>query len=62
MGVVGATAIRASLAFEQRRNKETAHDSPLKSPIDKIKVAYTSASAALKGYLDAKMALNSSGK
>jgi len=34
--VVGATAIRASPAFEGRRNKETAHGASLKSPIDAI--------------------------
>ena len=34
--VVGAAAIRASLAFEERRHKETAHDASLKSPIDTI--------------------------
>jgi len=32
--VIGATAIRASSAFEERRNKETAHDASLKSPMD----------------------------
>ena len=35
--VVGATAIRANLAVEQRRNKETAHDFPMKLPIYTIK-------------------------
>ena len=34
--VVGATAIRASLTFEERRNKETAHDASLTSRIDTI--------------------------
>ena len=62
MVVVGATAIRASPVFEERRNKETAHGAFLKSPIDTIHVAYMSASAALKSHLDAKMALNSSDK
>ena len=34
--VVGATAIRASPAFEEHRNKGTAYDPSLKSPIDII--------------------------
>jgi len=34
--VVGATAIRASPAFKERRNKETAHDASLTSRIDTI--------------------------
>ena len=34
--VVSATAIRASPAFEERRNKETAHEASLKSRIDEI--------------------------
>jgi len=60
--VVGATAIRASPTFEERRNKETAHDASLKSRIDAIEDAYISASAALKSHLDAEIALNSSDK
>ena len=34
--VVGATAIRASPAFEEHRNKGAAYDPSLKSPIDII--------------------------
>ena len=60
--VVGAAAIRASTAFEERRNKGRSCDSSLKSPIDIAEVAYISASAALKSHLDAKMVLNSSDK
>jgi len=62
MVVVGATAIRASPVFEERRNKETAHGASLKSPIGTIYVAYISASAALKSHMNAEMALNSSDK
>ena len=60
--VIGATAIRASPTFKERRNKETTRDASLKSQIDAKKVAYIRASAALKSHLDAEIALNSSDK